>query len=69
MELKLRNKMNGKRGLYVFPLLVTVLLFVNFYMIINHKSIVTTTIAMISAALLIILFFMSIWSIVKQTIR
>lgn len=66
MELKLRHK---KLGSYVFPVLITALLLVNFYMIINHKSIVTTTVAMISAVLLIILFFMSIWSIFKKTTK
>ncbi|WP_010529213.1 hypothetical protein [Lentibacillus jeotgali] len=69
MELNVQKKSNGKLGLYVFPFIIAALLFVNFYMIINHKSIVTTSIAMVSAVLLIILFLMSIWSIFKEVSR
>ncbi|HLR61039.1 MAG TPA: hypothetical protein VK097_01200 [Lentibacillus sp.] len=66
MELEILKKSNRKFGFYVFPLIIAALLFVDFYMIINHKSIVTTSVAMASAVLLIILFVMSIWSIFKE---
>lgn len=65
MDLNILNKNNGKLGLYISPLIIAVLFLVNLYMIINHKSIVTTTVATLSALLLIILLFMSIKSIFK----
>ncbi|HLS08492.1 hypothetical protein [Lentibacillus sp.] len=63
MELNILNKKSGKLGLYISPLIIAVLLFVNLYMIINHKSIVTTTVATVSAVLLVFLLFWSIKSI------
>ncbi|TFJ91861.1 hypothetical protein [Lentibacillus salicampi] len=65
MALSILTKSNGKLGLYLPPLIIMGLLVVNLYMIMNHKSIVTTMVAMVSAALLVVLLFMSIKSIFK----
>ncbi|MFD1363630.1 hypothetical protein [Lentibacillus salinarum] len=63
MALNILNKTSGNIGTYISPLIIAALLFVNLYMIINHKSIVTTSVAMVSAALLVLLLSLSIKSI------